>query len=88
MIISRTPYRISFFGGGTDYPEWFREQGGCVFSTTINRYCFFSCLEVLPFFVHNNPIVFFNLENLKNSVDNNNLEKSNEIIDFLFKNYI
>jgi galactokinase/mevalonate kinase-like predicted kinase len=36
MIITRTPYRISFFGGGTDYPDWFRLNGGAVLSTTID----------------------------------------------------
>ena len=37
MIISATPYRISFFGGGTDYPVWFQEHGGAVLATTINN---------------------------------------------------
>ena len=37
MIISRTPFRISFFGGGTDYPVWFREHGGAVLATTIDN---------------------------------------------------
>jgi len=36
VIISRTPFRVSFFGGGTDYPEWYREHGGAVLATTIN----------------------------------------------------
>jgi hypothetical protein len=39
MIISRTPYRVSFFGGGTDYPAWYREHGGAVLATTIDKYC-------------------------------------------------
>ena len=43
MIISRTPFRISFFGGGTDYPAWFRENGGAVLSTAIDKYCYISC---------------------------------------------
>ena len=37
MIISKTPYRISFFGGGTDYPEWLGKNKGAVLSTTINK---------------------------------------------------
>lgn len=52
MIISRTPFRISFFGGGTDYPVWYRENGGAVLSTTINKYCYISCRYLPPFFTH------------------------------------
>ena len=40
MIICKTPFRISFFGGGTDYPAWYLENGGCVISTTIDKYCY------------------------------------------------
>ncbi len=51
MIISRTPFRVSFFGGGTDYPVWFKSnQGGAVLSTTINKYCYISCRPLPPFF--------------------------------------
>ncbi|MFC1760949.1 kinase [Planctomycetota bacterium] len=50
MIISRTPFRISFFGGGTDYPVWYREHGGAVLSTAINKYCYISCRYLPPFF--------------------------------------
>ena len=50
MIITRTPYRISFFGGGTDYPVWWQENGGSVLATTINRYCYITCTPRLPFY--------------------------------------
>lgn len=50
MIISRTPFRISFFGGGTDYPAFYEEHGGAVLSTTINKYCYVACRRVPPFF--------------------------------------
>ncbi len=50
MIISRTPFRISFFGGGTDYPVWYRENGGTVLNTTINKYCYISSRFLPPFF--------------------------------------
>ncbi|MEO5358658.1 MAG: kinase [Nitrospirae bacterium YQR-1] len=50
MIITRTPFRISFFGGGTDYPGWYREHGGKVLNTTINRYCHIYCRYLPPFF--------------------------------------
>lgn len=50
MIITRTPFRISFFGGGTDYPAWYREHGGSVLSTTINKYCYINSRFLPPFF--------------------------------------
>jgi len=50
MIITRTPFRISFFGGGTDYPVWYRDHGGAVLSTTINKYCYINCRYLPPFF--------------------------------------
>src|SRR6266851_7074900 len=49
MIISRTPFRVSFFGGGTDYPSWYRENRGAVISTTINKYCYITCRYLPPF---------------------------------------
>src|SRR4030066_387220 len=50
MIITRTPFRISFFGGGTDYPAFYKEHGGAVLSTTINKYCYVTCRFLPPFF--------------------------------------
>jgi len=50
MIISRTPFRISFFGGGTDYPAFYEENGGAVLSTSINKYCYVMCRYLPPFF--------------------------------------
>jgi D-glycero-alpha-D-manno-heptose-7-phosphate kinase len=50
MIISRTPFRISFFGGGTDYPVWYEKYGGSVLSTTIDKYCYISTRHLPPFF--------------------------------------
>lgn len=52
MIISRTPFRVSFFGGGTDFPEYYREHGGAVLSTGINKYCYLSVHSLGPFFKH------------------------------------
>jgi D-glycero-alpha-D-manno-heptose-7-phosphate kinase len=62
MIISRTPFRISFFGGGTDYPAWFRASGGAVLSTTINQYCHISCRYLPPFFSYRHRIVWSRVE--------------------------
>jgi D-glycero-alpha-D-manno-heptose-7-phosphate kinase len=50
MIICRTPFRISFFGGGTDYPEWYKYEEGKVISTTINKYSYINCRYLPPFF--------------------------------------
>ncbi|MBN2406672.1 MAG: kinase [Elusimicrobia bacterium] len=50
MIISRTPFRISFFGGGTDYPVWYKEHKGAVIGATINKYCYITCRYLPPFF--------------------------------------
>ena len=65
MIISRTPFRISFFGGGTDYPEWFSEHGGAVLSTTIDKYCYLSVRELPPFFDHKFRVVYSIVENVR-----------------------
>jgi len=65
MIISRTPFRISFFGGGTDYPAWYKENGGAVLATTINKYCYISCRYLPPFFEYKSRIVYSLIENVK-----------------------
>ena len=58
MIVSKTPYRISFFGGGTDYPKWYNENYGSVLSTSIDKYCYISCRQLPPFFNHKYRIVY------------------------------
>lgn len=65
MIITRTPFRISFFGGGTDYPTWYREHGGSVLATTIDKYCYISCRYLPPFFEHKHRIVYSFIENVR-----------------------
>ncbi len=65
MIISRTPFRVSFFGGGTDYPVWFREHTGAVLATTINKYCYITCRWLPPFFNHTSRIVWSRIELVK-----------------------
>src|SRR5881628_1015143 len=67
MIISRTPFRISFFGGGTDYPAWYRQYGGAVLATTIDKYCYLSCRYLPPFFEHRTRIVYAKIENCRNN---------------------
>lgn len=62
MIICRTPFRISFFGGGTDYPAWYYNNGGTVLSTTINKYCYLTCRYLPPFFEHRIRVVYSKVE--------------------------
>src|SRR6266850_7911815 len=66
MIISRTPFRISFFGGGTDYPAWYREHGGRVLGTAINKYCWITCRYLPPFFEHRFRVVYSKIEDCLN----------------------
>lgn len=66
MIISKTPFRISFFGGGTDYPEWYLKNGGEVISTTINKYVYISLRKLPAFFDHKYRIVYSKDEVVKN----------------------
>ena len=64
MIVSMTPYRISLFGGGTDYPLWYREKGGVVLSTSINKYCYITCRYLPPFFSHKHRLVYSKIESV------------------------
>lgn len=65
MIISRTPFRISFFGGGTDYPNWYKKNGGVVLATTINKYCYITVRFLPPFFDHKYRIAYNIIEKCK-----------------------
>lgn len=62
MIISRTPYRISFIGGGTDYPIWFKEHGGASLGVTIDKYCYISLRYLPQFFEHKYRILWSKIE--------------------------
>lgn len=69
MIISRTPYRVSFFGGGTDYHTWYQAHGGSVLSTTINHYCYLTCRNLPPFFPEKSRIVWSKIEQVNEHAD-------------------
>ena len=69
MIITRTPFRISFFGGGTDYPKYYRKYGGVVLGTTINKYCYVSCRKTENIFNYKYRIVWSKNEIL-NQINN------------------
>ena len=62
IVISRTPFRISFFGGGTDYPLWYKQNGGAVLSTSIDKYCYISCRYLPKFFPDTYRIVWSHIE--------------------------
>lgn len=82
MIISRTPYRISFFGGGTDYPSWYRNHGGAVLATTINKYCYLTCRYLPPFFEHRFRVVYSKIEDCQ-SVDEIQHPSVREVLRFM-----
>jgi D-glycero-alpha-D-manno-heptose-7-phosphate kinase len=71
MVITRTPLRISFFGGGTDYPIWYRENGGSVLATTIDKSCYITCRWLPPFFEYQSRISYAKVENV---LHNNDIE--------------
>ena len=62
MIITKTPYRISLFGGGTDHPAWYKENGGEVISFAIDKYCYLTTRILPPFFDHNFRIAYSKVE--------------------------
>lgn len=68
MILSRTPHRISFFGGGTDYPEYYMEHGGKTLGVAIDKYSYLNVRKLPPFFDYKYRIVYSNQENV-NSLD-------------------
>jgi len=67
MIITRTPLRVSFFGGGTDYPVWYREHGGAVLATTIDKCCYITCRQLPPFFEYHSRISYSKVENVNSN---------------------
>ncbi len=69
MIITRTPFRMSFFGGGTDLPAWYADNGGAVLSTTIDKYCYICLRRLPPFFEYKHKIVFFSKQEAFNEID-------------------
>ena len=62
MIITKTPFRVSFFGGGTDYPDWYMKHGGAFLSMAIDKYCYLSIRHLPPFFSHKHRLVYSVIE--------------------------
>ena len=71
MVITCTPLRMSFFGGGTDYPVWYREHGGAVLATTINKCCYITVRRLPPFFEFHSRVSYSRVENV---VKNNEIQ--------------
>lgn len=82
MIIIRTPYRISLFGGGTDYPAWYREHGGAVISTTINKYSFLVLRKLPQIFDYRYRIRYYDREETQ-TVDEISVPRIREAIKFM-----
>ncbi|MEK7464438.1 MAG: kinase [Patescibacteria group bacterium] len=68
MVITKTPLRISFFGGGTDYPGWVKEYGGAVLSTSINKYSYLHAIRLPPYFPYKTRVAWSRMEEV-NSID-------------------
>ena len=87
MIISKTPYRISFFGGGSDFPDWYLKNSGIVLSATINKYIYISCRNLPPYFRHKHRFVYSKIELVK---DEKRIKHPvlNKVLNKLYKNQI
>ena len=88
MIICRTPFRISFFGGGTDLPQWYSKEGGGVISTTIDKYCYINARFLPAFFKFNYRIRYFKTEQTKriNQIKHPSFREILKYLDFYNQN--
>lgn len=66
MVITHTPFRMSFFGGGTDFPGFYNEHGGAVISTTFDKYCYVNVRHLPPFFEYSTELSYSKIERVKN----------------------
>lgn len=82
MIITRTPYRVSICGGSSDYPVWYRENGGAVLSGSINKYCWITARYLPPYFEHKHRIVYGQIESVR-ATDEINHPSVRECIKFM-----
>jgi len=62
MVITKTPYRLSLFGGGTDYPDWYEKHPSKILSAAMANYCYISVKDVPPFFDHNIRLAYSKIE--------------------------
>lgn len=66
MIITKTPFRMSFFGGGTDIEDYFKENGGAVLSTTFDKYCYVTVRHLPRFFDYSTELSYSKMERVTN----------------------
>lgn len=69
MIITQTPFRMSFFGGGTDMESFFKKHGGAVLSTTFDKYCYVNVRHLPRFFDYSTELTYSKIERVKNIQD-------------------
>ena len=69
MIITKTPLRMSFFGGGTDFPEFYCEHGGAVLSTTFDKFCYVHVRHLPRFFNYSSELIHSEIEQISNLKD-------------------
>ena len=69
MIITQTPFRMSFFGGGTDMESHFREHGGAVLSATFDKYCYVQVRHLPPFFEYRSELIYSHTERITSTED-------------------
>jgi len=69
MIISKTPYRLSLFGGGTDYPAWFQTRQSKIISASMAHYCYISLKKLPPYFDYVNRVIYSKIESVKDISD-------------------
>ena len=84
MIITKTPLRVSFFGGGTDYPSWIKEHGGAVLSTSIDKYSYIQVLRLPPYFPHKTKVVWSHIEEVNdiNEIVHPSVRETLRFLDF------
>ena len=79
MIITRTPFRISFFGGGTDLKDYYLKYGGAVLSTTINKYLYITCRHMPPYWDYKHQLIYGSKNervNLINEIDHPSIRET------------
>jgi len=64
MIISKTPYRLSLFGGGTDYPDWFQSNQTKIISAAMAHYCYINLKKLPPYFDYVNRVIYSKIESV------------------------
>lgn len=82
MIITKTPYRLSLFGGGTDYPAWFEDNPSKCISAAMANYCFLTVKKLPPFFEYKTRIIYSKIESVQ-SVDEINHPSAKACLKYL-----